>query len=63
MPAPDCCPACGSDVEITRVGSQWQEEIIPARTRVRRYDIQLGRCTGCRRAVRGRHPGQTWPDL
>lgn len=59
VPAPDCCPGCGSDVVVTGMGSQWQEEIIPARTRIRRYDIALGRCTGCRNAVRGCHPDQT----
>lgn len=59
VPPPDCCPGCGGDVEVQEVVPQWQEEIIPAHTRMRRYDIALGRCTGCKRRVRGRHRDQT----
>ncbi len=59
VPVPDDCPDCGGQVRLDRVVEQFQEEIVPARTRIRCYHIALGRCTGCRRRVRGRHPDQT----
>lgn len=57
--APDGCPDCGGQVEVDTVVPQYQEEIVPARTRIRCYHVVLGRCTGCKRSVRGRHPDQT----
>lgn len=59
VPAPACCPDCGGDVVVDEVVPQWQEEIVPAHTRMRRYDVALGRCSGCKRRVRNRHPDQT----
>jgi transposase len=59
VPLPACCPDCGDRVELDKVVEQFQEELVPAHTRVRRYDVALGRCTGCRRRVRGRHVDQT----
>jgi hypothetical protein len=44
---------------VDKVVPQFQEEIVPARTRMRCYHVALGRCTGCKRSVRGRHPDQT----
>jgi hypothetical protein len=38
---------------------QFQEELVPAYSRMRRYEVALGHCTGCKRRVRGRHPEQT----
>lgn len=59
VPAPSCCLGCGGDVVIEDVVTQRQEEIVPAHTRLRGYRIALGRCTGCKRRVRERHPDQT----
>ncbi len=59
VPLPDHCPDRGSDVVLDEVVEQFQEEVVPAHTRIRRYDIAPGHCTGCRRRVRGRHPDQT----
>jgi hypothetical protein len=38
---------------------QFQEELVPAHSRMRRYEVALGHCAGCKRRVRGRHPEQT----
>lgn len=58
-PLPDCCPDCGGEVVCDGEGEQFQEEVIPARTVMRRYEVALGHCTGCDRKVHGRHPEQT----
>ena len=50
--------AAGS-VEVTHVASQYQEEIPEVRPIVRRFDIEVGRCSQCRRRVQGRHALQT----
>ena len=55
---PDACPGCGGDVEETHVEQQYQTEI-PRRPIVRQFSIHCGRCQGCGRACRGRHPLQT----
>ena len=56
---PEGCDECGGEVAFDKVVEQFQEEFVPAHARMRRYEIALGRCTGCRRRVRGRHPDQT----
>lgn len=56
---PACCGDCGGTVTFDGMGVQHQEEFVPAHARMRRYEIALGHCTGCRRKVRGRHPDQT----
>ena len=58
-PAPTACPDCGGAVEVTRVASQYQEELPKVRPIVRRFDIEVGRCAQCRRRVQGRHRLQT----
>jgi transposase len=58
-PLPGCCPDCGGDVVFDRMGVQFQEEIVPARTVKRRYEVALGHCAGCDRKVHGAHPDQT----
>ena len=58
-PAPRTCPDCGGAVEVTRVASQYQEELPPVRPIVRRFDIEVGRCSQCRQRVQGRHRLQT----
>lgn len=58
-PLPQGCPDCGGEVVCDGVGEQFQEEVIPARTVMRRYEVALGHCTGCDRKVHGAHPEQT----
>jgi transposase len=57
-PLPGACPGCGGVVEETGVAPQYQAEI-PRKPIVRRFDVHLGRCKGCGRCLRGRHPLQT----
>ena len=56
---PKACPDCGGSVEVTRVASQYQEEIPAVRPLVRRFDIEVSRCSQCKRRVQGRHALQT----
>lgn len=56
---PACCPACDGQVVFDEVREQFQEELVPARSRIRRYEVALGHCADCKRRVRGRHPDQT----
>ena len=58
-PTPRACPDCGGAVEVTRVASQYQEELPKVHPIVRRFDIEVGRCSQCRRRVQGRHRLQT----
>ncbi|MCY4026144.1 MAG: IS66 family transposase [Acidobacteria bacterium] len=58
-PVPAACPDCGGAVEVTRVASQYQEELPPVRPVVRRFDIEVGHCSQCRQRVQGRHVLQT----
>ena len=53
------CPDCGGAVEVTRVASQYQEELPVVRPVVRRFDIEVGHCSQCQRRVQGRHVLQT----
>ena len=56
---PPSCPDCGGPVRRTRVATQYQEEIPAVRPIVRRFLVEVGCCTACRRRVQGRHPLQT----
>ena len=56
---PVACPDCGGAVEVTRVASQYQEELPVVRPVVRRFDIEVGHCSQCQRRVQGRHVLQT----
>ena len=58
-PVPAACPDCGGAIEVTRVASQYQEEIPAVRPLVRRFDIEVGHCSQCQRRVQGRHALQT----
>ena len=58
-PVPAACPDCGGAVEVTRVASQYQEELPVVRPVVRRFDIEVGHCSQCQRRVQGRHVLQT----
>jgi transposase len=58
VPLPESCPDCHGPVDETHVAAQYQTEV-PQRPIRRRFDIHVGRCRSCRRAVRGRHPLQT----
>ena len=57
--SPAACPDCGGAIEVTRVASQYQEEIPAVRPVVRRFDIEVGHCSRCQRRVQGRHALQT----
>lgn len=55
---PSQCPDCGGRVELQRVESQYQEEIV-RRTVTREFLVPIGKCQCCQRRVQGRHPLQT----
>ena len=57
--APAACPDCGGAVEVTRVATQYQEDLPVVRSVVRRFDVDVGHCSQCRRRVQGRHGLQT----
>jgi transposase len=59
VPLPDGCPCCGGELALEREADQYQEDIVPVRAYVRRFRVAVGRCRGCGRRVRGRHPLQT----
>ena len=56
---PTRCPDCGGTVDVTGAAAQYQEDLPPVRPVVRRFDIQVGHCSQCRRRIQGRHPLQT----
>ena len=58
-PLPAACPHCAGAVRRVRIATQYQEELPVQRPVVRRFDIEVGRCTRCQRRVQGRHPLQT----
>ena len=58
-PVPAACPDCGGAVAMTRVASQYQEELPAVRPVVRRFDVEVGHCSQCQRRVQGRHVLQT----
>ena len=58
-PVPATCPDCGSAVDVTGAAAQYQEDLPPVRPLVRRFDIEVGHCSQCRRRIQGRHPLQT----
>ena len=53
--APAACPDCGGAVAVTRVASQYQEELPVVRPVVRRFDIEVGHCSQCQRRVQVRN--------
>ena len=55
---PKKCPDCGGQVVHDSTERQFQEDIV-RQTIVRRFDVEIGHCVGCRGHVRGRHPLQT----
>lgn len=58
-PLPNKCPHCGDGrLSETGVATQYQTEI-PRRVIYRQFDVHLGTCGGCGRAVAGRHELQT----
>ena len=59
VPLPCACPHCGGAVRVTRVATQYQEELPVPRVIVREFRIQIGECGACGRRVQGRHPLQT----
>ena len=58
-PVAAACPDCGGAVELSRVATQYQEDLPVVRPIVRRFDIEVGHCSQCRRRVQGRHRLQT----
>ena len=58
-PVPTRWPDCGGAVEVTGAATQYQEDLPPVRPVVRRFDIEVGHCSQCRRRIQGRHALQT----
>jgi transposase len=58
VPLPKKCPDCGGQVVHDSTQPQFQEDIV-RQTIVRRFDVGIGHCVGCRGRVQGRHPLQT----
>jgi transposase len=57
---PAVCPRCGEELALERVACQYQEDLPPPQASViTRYQVQIGRCRGCRRRIQPRHPEQT----
>ena len=54
-PLPSTCPDCGGTVEVTGTACQYQEDLPVVRPLVRRFDIETGHCSQCRRRMQGRH--------
>jgi transposase len=59
VPLPHCCPDCGQGIAFAGTLEQYQEDIPPPQTIVRRFDIAYGHCRGCGRRVQGRDHRQT----
>ena len=57
-PLPGACPHCNGPLIETGTAEQFQTEI-PRHPLIRRFTVHLGRCGGCGRRARGRHPLQT----
>ena len=57
VPPPLQCE-CGGPLEVERIESQYQQEIV-RRTFWRRFDIPICRCQKCHKRVQGRDPRQT----
>lgn len=57
-PLPDQCPFCNGAIAPEKIDRQYQTEI-PTRPIHRQFNVHVGRCTRCRKRVRGRHPLQT----
>lgn len=57
VPPPSQCE-CGGPLEVERIESQYQQEIV-RRTFWRRFDIAICRCKKCHKRVQGRDPRQT----
>ena len=59
-PAPTTCPDCGEAVVVTRTASQYQEDLPEVRPLVRRFDVEVGHCSACRRRVQGEVVPVVW---
>ena len=57
VPPPRQCP-CGGALEIEKIEAQYQHEIV-RKTKWRRFDVTICRCTVCQQRVHGRDPRQT----
>ena len=57
VPPPPHCE-CGGPLEVERIESQYQQEIV-RKTFWRRFDIAICRCQKCHKRVQGRDPRQT----
>jgi transposase len=57
VPPPAQCE-CGGSLEVERIESQYQQEIV-RKTIWRRFDISICRCQKCHKRVQGRDPRQT----
>jgi len=58
VPPPTVCPDCGGVVDPTddAAGTQHVEDIVPGHVEVTAYHRKVGRCRGCRKAVKAPLP-------
>jgi transposase len=57
---PAARPHRGDRLGVERVACRYREDLPPPRTSaITRCAVQIGRCVGCRRRIRPRHPEQT----
>ena len=57
VPPPSHCE-CGGELEVERIESQYQQEIV-RKTIWRRFDFAIARCKKCHKRMQGRDPRQT----
>ncbi len=59
VPFPRFCPDCGDELVYDGEDHIYEQELPPVAVRNRRLRMQRGRCPGCHKVTRGRHPSQS----
>src|SRR5712692_83647 len=59
VPFPRFCPDCGDELVYAGEDHIYEQELPPVAVRNRRLRMQRGRCPGCHKVTRGRHPSQS----
>ena len=59
VPHPRFCPDCGDELVFDGEDHIYEQELPPVAVWNRRLRMQRGRCPGCHKVTRGRHPTQS----